>query len=196
MSNKQIATVMAGVLLLSVFSLTQSQSGQAPPSSAAQDKTSKQKPVSSGDDRLRTIVLPSGEAPVALPDEAGAWAVQINVGGGYGGTRSESITVTSAGEVACDGAKSSAGKMLPTNLEILSQLVVAVRPDAITPDQVGLRPNSLCSDCYNTNLVLSRREADHKVKTYLTTWDTVTRARVPENLGQLYETVVRLAACQ
>jgi hypothetical protein len=196
MSSKQIATVMAGVLLSSVFSLAQSQSGQTPASSAAQDKTSKQKPVSSGDDRVRTIVLPSEASPVAVPDGAGAWAIQIQVGGGFGGTRSDSIEVTSTGEVTCNGAKSPAGNLLPTNLEILSRLVVAVRPDAIRLDQVDLRPNSMCSDCYSTMLTFSRREANDKVKTYMTTWDTVTRARVPKDLDQLYETVVGLAACQ
>ena len=195
MSSKQVATVMAGVLLLSAFSLAQSQSGQAP-ESAAQDKTSKQKPVSSGDDRVMTIVLLSGVAPVAVPDGAGAWAVQINVGGGFAGTRSDKVTVTSAGDVTCNGAKSSAGNLLPTNLEVLSQLVVAVRPNASTSDQLDLRPSSMCSDCFNTTLTLSRREANHKVKTYMTAWDTVTRARVPKDLDQLYETVVRLAACQ
>jgi hypothetical protein len=196
MSSKQIATVVAIVLLLSAFSLVQSQSGQAPASSATQDKTSKQKPISSGDDRVITIVLPSGVAPVAVPDDAGAWAVQINSGGGFAPTRWDSITVTSGGDVACDGAKSSAGNLLPTNLEVLSQLVAAVRLNASTSDHADQRPTSMCGDCYGTTLTLSRREADHKVKTYMTTWDTVTRAHAPKDLNQLYETVVRLAACQ
>jgi len=196
MSSKQIATVMAVVLLLSAFSSAQSQSGQAPASSATQDKKSKQKPVSSGDDRVITIVLPSGPTPVAVPDDAGAWAIQINSGGGFAGTRSDSVTVTSAGGVTCVGEKSSARNLLPTSLEVLSQLVAAVRLNASPSDQVDQRPTSMCSDCYSTTLTLSRREANHKVKTYMTTWDTVTRAHVPKDLDQLYETVVRLAACQ
>jgi hypothetical protein len=195
MSSKQIATVMAVVLLLCVCSLAQSQSGQAP-SSASQDKKSKQKPVSSGDDRVSTIVLPSEAAPVAVPDDARAWAIQINSGGGFIGIRSATVTVTSAGDVTCDGAKSSTGNLLPTNLEVLSQLVAAVRFNASPSDQMDQRPTSMCSDCYSTTITLSRREANHKVKTYMTAWDTVTRAHVPKDLDQLYETVVRLAACQ
>src|SRR5687768_18269925 len=77
MSSKPIATVMAVVLLLSASSLAQSQSGQSPASSAGQDKSSKHKPVSSGEDQVITIVLPGGVAPLAVPDEAGGWAIQI-----------------------------------------------------------------------------------------------------------------------
>ena len=196
MSSKPIATVMAVVLLLSASSLAQSQSGQSPASSAGQDKSSKHKPVSSGDDQVITIVLPGGVAPLAVPDEAGGWAIQIKSGGGFAGTKSDSVSVTSAGGVACDGPNSSAGRLLPTNLEVLSQLVAAVRLKASTYDQVGQRQTSMCSDCYSTTLTLSRREANHKIKTYMTTWDTVTRAQVPKDLDQLHETVVRLAACQ
>jgi hypothetical protein len=196
MSNKQIATVMAVVLLLATFSLAQSQSGQAPPSSATQDNRSNRKPVSSGDDRVITIVLPSGIASVPIPGDADAWVVQIISGGGVAGTEADTITMTSAGDVVCNGAQSATGKLLPTNLDTLSQLVVAVRLTASTSDQLPQRPTSMCSDCYSTTLTLSRREANHKVKTYMTTWDTVTRAHVPKDLDQLYETVVRLAACQ
>src|SRR5688572_4225043 len=144
MSSKPIATVMAVVLLLSTFSLAQSQSGQSPASSAKQDKSSKHKPVSSGDDQVITIVLPGGVAPLAVPDEAGGWAIQIKSGGGFAGTKSEIVTVTSASGIACDGANSSAGHLLPTNLEVLSQLVAAVRLKASTYDQVSQSPTSMC----------------------------------------------------
>ena len=60
MSGKEIATVMAVLSSFSTFSLAQSQSRQAPASPTTQDKKSKQKPVSSGDDRVITIVLPNG----------------------------------------------------------------------------------------------------------------------------------------
>ena len=192
MPTKRISTTATVVLLLSAFSLAQSQSVQAPTSSAAQDKTSKEKPASSGDGRETTMVFPGEAAQVAVPDGEGAWAVQISSGGGFAGTNPDSITVTSTGNFTCNGAKSSAGNLLPTDLETLSQLVAALHPNASRSDQ---RPTSMCNDCYGTTLTLSKREANQKVKTYLTAWDTVTRAQVPKDLAQLYETVVKLAAC-
>src|SRR2546423_12280952 len=106
MSIKRIVTAVGVVLLLPAFSLAQSQSSQAPASSAAQDRTSKEKKAS-GDDRVTTIVFPSGVAQLAVPDGEGAWSVQINFGGGFAGTNSDRITVTSTGSFACYRTKSS-----------------------------------------------------------------------------------------
>ena len=192
MTIKRMTSVIGFVLLLSTLALAQTQNSKSP--SAPQNKPPKQKTASKSGSRVVMLVSANGVTPITVPNDEGAWVIQISTGGGFAGTLSESVTITSAGNFACDGAKSSTGAFLPSQLTALSSLIVNMRIHAV--DQVSDLPTSLCSDCQTTSLTLSRRESGHKVKSYVAYWDPVTTANLPEELQQLHESVLKLSACE
>jgi len=186
MFRQLLSLLLAVLVALSAVMMGQSQTKQTAPASAKQAKRS---------DRPLTVKVPEELLASTMPQGANAWVIQINSGGGFGNTVSEIVTITSTGEVTCQ--ESPAPALEPAKLDELSQLVAAVSVvSAKSSASRSLRPSSLCKDCTQTTLVFSRRGAKQKTKTYSTSWDTVTRPLLAEDLAQLYETVSALALCQ
>jgi hypothetical protein len=188
MFRQLLSLLLAVLVALSAVMMGQSQTKQTAPVSTKQASASKRA------DRPVTVKIPEELLASTMPQGANAWVIQINSGGGFGNTVSEIVTITSTGEVTC--AESPAPDLEPAKLDELSQLVAAVSVvSAKSSDSRSLRPSSLCKDCTQTTLVLSRRGAKQKTKTYATSWDTVTRALLAEDLAQLYDSVSALGLC-
>jgi len=181
----------SALIALSVFAVGQS---QTPPAANTQAGTTGQK---ARKDRPVTLVMPEVDLGLTVPPGENAWVVQINTGGGLMGTTSDSLIITSAGDVTCNGAKPATGNLSTSELQGLSKLVAALSLGSAVPfDQRTREPISLCSDCPRATLALSRREAKNKIKTYLTAWDAVTFALLPEDLTHLFENASRVLPCR
>ena len=50
------------------------------------------------------------------------------------------------------------------------------------------------SDCFKTTFILSRREADEKVKIVAASWNAMTKAQAAKEVLRVYESVVNLVA--
>ena len=190
MSSQPITVSVVGLLLSTVISFAQTHKEQGQPSSTEHDKVQKQRTVVLSNETVVTTLRLSGVVPVAVPEGEAAWAVQVITRGGFSGTGKGTVTVTSAGIFACDRATARESKLLaPEVVQSVSQLVAGVRPFAQQSQQLI----SLCRDCYETTLVLSRREADGAVRTYIARWDDVTEGEVAEDVQEIYENVIKLA---
>jgi hypothetical protein len=191
MTINRSTTIVGLILFFSALSLAQTQSGNSP--SPAQDKSPKQAKVSTAPRRIVMQRLPAEVTPTTVPNGKGSWVIQISTGGGFADIPSGGLTVTSAGEVACENSKAVTDSFLPSQLADLSSLIVKMRIHGV--DQVSTS-TSFCNDCQTTSLTLSRRESDQKVKSYLVSWDPLTKSKLPAELQQLYETVLGLSACE
>ena len=121
-------------------------------------------------------------SPVELPKGADAWVVQVVTRGGFAGAGRGDVTVTSARAVACKPDGACAGGLPTSAFESLAALVAAAKPSRWVAPSVGP-----CRDCYVTALVLRRRDAKGREKTYTTYWDDATYAGAPEEARRIYE---------
>jgi hypothetical protein len=189
MSVKRIASVIAVILFTYSLSWTQALQVQSPPSPAKQDNKQKQKSVVSKNVPQEPAPPLNGVPPVDLPDGAASWVVQIISGGGFSGAVTDALTISSGGSLTCPGSK--AKPLAPEAVQSLTQLVASVQP--ITPPLQ--ETVSMCSDCSQTTLIIWRREADRNVKSIVTTWDEITKGRVPDDILRLYEEIAMLSNC-
>lgn len=187
MKNLKLICTIAVLLLSAVFSFAQ--------------QTDESKTVSKCDNLTATTLLLNGASPVDVPEDIGAWAVQILTTGGILGNGKGDLVLTSAGNFSRDQISLTESK--PFTLETLqptAQLIAKVPiSESVKPfvQQISQSSNaSMCSDCYKTTFILSRREADGKIKTFVATWDAVTKAQVSEDVLQIYESVVNLVAAK
>jgi hypothetical protein len=189
MSVKRIAFVIPIVLFAYSLSWAQAVQVQTPPSPAKQDNKQKPKSVISKNISQESAPPLGGVPPVELPEAAASWVVQIFSGGGFSGANPDALTISSGGSLACPGSK--AKPLAPEAVQSLTQLVASMQP--ITPPLE--KAVSMCSDCTQTTLIIWRREADRNVKTIVTTWDELTKGRVPDDILRLYEEIAILSNC-
>ena len=183
MKNLKLISTTAVLLVSGVFSFAQ--------------QTNESKTISKCENLTATTLLFNGASPVDVPEGAGAWAVQILTTGGILGNGKGDLVLTSAGNFSRNQSLLTESK--PFTFETLqptAQLISKVQiSEPVKPflQQISQSSNaSLCSDCYKTTFILSRREADGKVKTFVATWDAVTKTQVAEEVLQIYESVRNL----
>ena len=183
MKNLKLIGAIAVFFVSGVFSFAQ--------------QTDELKTVSKCDNLTATTLLLNGASQVDVPKDVGAWTLQILTSGGIMGNGKGDLVLTSAGNFSRNQSSLAESKPFTSEaLQPLAELVSKIQiSEQVKPfvQQISQTSNtSLCSDCYKTTFVLSRREADGKVKTFVATWDAVTKTQVAEEVLQIYESVRNL----
>ncbi|MEJ7575946.1 MAG: hypothetical protein WKF74_02955 [Pyrinomonadaceae bacterium] len=185
MKKSQLTGLIAVFLLLTVSSFAQ--------------QTDEQNTVSKCGSLTATTLLLNGANQVDVPEGEGMWTVQIITSGGILGNGKGDLALTSKGNFSQSLNSLMESKLLTSEtLQPLAQLIAKAKiPEQVKPF-IGLASQtsstSLCSDCYKTTFILSRREADGKIKTLVATWDATTKTQVAEEVLQIYESIQNLTA--
>lgn len=186
---KRLKLIAAAITVLLTF--------EALPALAQQ--TSEPMPVFNANSSASTALLLSGADQVNVPEGAGAWTVQILTSGGISGTGKNDLFLTSAGDFARQQNSSNESKpflavVLQPLTELVSKLKIAELNCSIEQPMRQTSNVSVCSDCYKTTFILSRREPDARIKTFVAKWDLTTRAQVADEVLQVYQQVINLLA--
>lgn len=185
MKNSQLISLIAVILLLTISSFAQ--------------QTDKQNTVSKCGDLTATTLLLNGANQVDVPEGEAVWKVRIITSGGILGSGKGNVALTSKGNFSFSLNSLTESKLLTSEtLQPLAQLIAKAQiPEQVKPSispASQISSISLCSDCYTTTFILSRREANGKIKTLAATWDITTKAQVAEEILQIYESLQNLIA--
>ena len=114
--------------------------------------------------------------------ESGAWVLQVISRGGIDGRGAGDLTIKSDGSawLVRPGVAAAASP------EVLSSLGQQIRTAAFNQWRVSSRLG-ICSDCYTTLIVLTRRESDDRTHTYTAFWDATTRTSVPAEVLRIHD---------
>ena len=139
-----------------------------------------------------TAIPSIADLSMNVPDEPDAWLVRIVSGGGFTG-KYQGFVVASQGTVRCTQETPCRGTLSASELEsvktLLSEPVLSKWPQ--TTASLG-SPVSVCSDCIRVWMELRHREKDGTEKLYSATWDSVSKASLPVEVRQIYETAMAL----
>ncbi len=187
MKKLKLISAIAVLLVLGVSSFAQ--------------QTDRPPTISKCDNSASTTLLLRGINQVDVPEGAGAWTVQILTSGGVMGNGKGNLVLISTGNFSrSQSSLSQSRPFKPEALQPVTQLISKVQiSEHVKPfvQQISQTSNaSLCSDCFKTTFILSRREADGTVKTFVVEWDVTTKAQIPEEVLQVYESVVNLVAVE
>lgn len=120
--------------------------------------------------------------------EKESWVVCIRTQGGFSGQEKENIEINSEGDLTFrQTGKASERKISGKELELLSQTVTSAKPTGPL-DQTF----SMCSDCFTTTFTLHRYRSASEVETYYFSWDVTTYTKVPQEIRQIYEDILKL----
>lgn len=135
---------------------------------------------------------PSVALHFALPSGENAWGVQILSRGGFTGAGRGDLTLTSEGRLTWSAADGSCGRTLSANLtQHLGSLILAFNDGAgFNPPKPGE-----CLDCYISDFVIQRREAEGVIKTFRLVWDDSTGAQVQANVSKICAELIALKGC-
>lgn len=135
-------------------------------------------------------VLGRGRPPaVKLPKGDGAWVIQVFTSGGIAGRGKGDLMVSSRGGMMLTQAGAECRQVLaPDSLQTLAQVVASAQTKAWES-----APSGACHDCYMTVMLMQRREAGGRERTYRFSWDDVTAAKVPADVMMIYRTAAALA---
>jgi len=125
--------------------------------------------------------------PIAPPEGAGAWTLQVITRGGLTGRGAGDFVVVSDGSLR---RPDRVTPMRPDALRPLSRRIRMISP-SLWPAESRL---GRCNDCYATLIVLTLRERDGTPRTYAAFWDATTRVRVPVEVLQLYDLALGLSS--
>jgi hypothetical protein len=136
-------------------------------------------------------VLAGGRpVPLKLPKGDGAWVIQVFTSGGLAGRGKGDLTVSSRGALTLTQAGAECAQALaPDSLQTLAQAVMSAQTKSFEA-----APSGVCHDCYMTVMLLQRREAGGRTRTYRFSWDDVTAAKVPADVMLIYRTAAALAS--
>jgi hypothetical protein len=185
MKNLQLISLMAICLLLPISSFAQ--------------QTEEQNTLPKCGKFFATTILPCDANQDDVSENAGSWRVRIITSGGIMGGGKGNLTLTSKGKFSFSVNSLTQSELLTSEtLQPLTQLIAKVQ----IPKQVGpfvsevsqTSITSFCRDCYNMTFILSRRDPDGKLKTLESRWDVTTRAKVAEEVLQIYEILEKLTA--
>ena len=130
--------------------------------------------------------------PVELPAGKDAWAVQVATRGGFTGRGRGGVMVVSDGRLVCDPPGTPcAERAAPGALRSYGMSVLGARPDKWGESRLGM-----CQDCYQTLLVLRRRNKDGAEEVYNAFWDDATQGDVPEEVRKIYAGALKLTAAK
>lgn len=185
MKNLRLVGLIAVFLLSTISSFAQ--------------RTDEQNTVSKRGDSTATTFLLDGANQADVPEGEAVWTVRIITSGGILGSGTGNSALTSNGNFSSRLDSLAESKLLTSEtLQPLAQLIAKAQiPERVTPFVSPVSQTSgisLCSDCYTTTFILSRRDADGKIKTLTATWDITTKAQVAEEILQIYENFQKLIA--
>jgi len=168
---------------------------KTPPTSPSQKPETELQRLNSARGQNTTVVLPGGMGAfhkVELSPEANSWAVQIITRGGLDGKGKGDLTITSQGRLVWNERRNQCNvKLRDDVLQMLAQ--TAFSADA--SKWVGL-PSVICADCFETAIVLQRREGAGIVRMYIAYWDDGTAGKISEGLRQVYDTFMSHKGCK
>jgi hypothetical protein len=124
-----------------------------------------------------------------LPDENGAWALDLVTSGGFDGMGIGKFSVNSSGMLICSSTRHKCPDKLTATA--LNSLADKVKAAAAVPWKVSAE-RGLCSDCVVVRLQLSMRQPDGSSKTFIASWDTASQG-VPEQLRAILNTLTDFA---
>lgn len=136
-------------------------------------------------DSTPPVATTATPVPQKLPDENGAWALNLVTSGGFDGRGIGKFSVNSSGMLICSSTKHKCPDQLTATA--LNSLADKVKAAAAVPWELPAE-RGLCSDRVVVRLQLSMRQPDGSTKTFITSWDTASRG-VPEQLRAILNTL-------
>ncbi len=133
-----------------------------------------------------------------LPDNPYSWVLHIITTGGFTGRGKPTITITSNSEFACGESETLQFQPFDDNqfqplAEIINKADFNLKD--LSFDQTNGQTIA-CNDCYQTNVVLIRREGDKKINIYKSTFDNIKFQTFAENFNLIKQRAAELAVCQ
>jgi hypothetical protein len=142
---------------------------------------------------------PTSVTAVATPDERADWTMEVRTSGGLTGKGAGGFTLTSAGALICSAPKPCVRTLQPTDMQSLAAMVRSMDllkwmrvPGSNRSFHIPV-PESVCSDCIVTTMVLSLRDSKTLEWTYTATWDSTTQPAIPFDIRQLFQTAASFA---
>src|SRR5579864_8799955 len=117
---------------------------------------------------ILTIALLFGQLPqMVLPDGNNSWVVEVFTSGGFSGSGTGNIAVSSAGQILCSSPEMHCKKTFTAST--LLPLIETIPRGTVT---ISGRPTtSICNDCASRTMVITRRDNVGSVQTYTASWD-------------------------
>src|SRR4051812_18754950 len=124
-------------------------------------------------------------AGLLLPDGSGVWVVKVFTSGGFTGTGTGNVGITSNGSVVCSGRPSCPKKFeFPAFQRMIDRL-----PGDLSAQSKFLSPPVSCNDCLTREVAISKRDAMGIEHVYSFFWSDVTAGSVPNEIMQIYDAV-------
>lgn len=134
---------------------------------------------------------------LVVPPDKGAWAIFVLTSGGFSGQGKGNLTLVSNGHLSDTKNSLSNRRFDVQSLKPLTDLIskLTIAQDATSlPLDSKVSPASFCRDCYQTTLIIYRREMDGTVKNLKVDWDDSTRDKISEDILRLYEKFTNLTS--
>ena len=133
-----------------------------------------------------------------LPDNPYSWVLQIITTGGFTGRGKPTVTINSDSQFICGESETSQFQPLDAN-QFQPLAEIANKADFTLKDLAFNQTNAntvVCNDCYQTNVVLIRREGSKKIKIYKSTSDDIKFKTFAENFNLIKQKAAELSVCQ
>jgi hypothetical protein len=133
-----------------------------------------------------------------LPDNPYSWVLHIITTGGFTGRGKPTVTITSNSEFACGEDETLQFQPLDGNqfqplADIISKANFTLKDLSFNqPSEI----KGICNDCYQTSVILIRREGSKKINIYKSTSDKIKFQTFAENFNQIKQRAAELAVCQ
>ena len=131
-------------------------------------------------------------ASPALPEGNGAWVIRVFTSGGFSGTGSGNIAISSKGEIVCTVQEPRCPKTFEVQpIQELVDKFAGLDPASIGPNSIPAAPG-ICNDCINRRVILVWRDRTGLEHSHSAFWDELTAARVPREIIDIYNAVTAL----
>ena len=168
---------------------------KTPSTSPAQKSETELQRPNSAQGQTPTVLLLDGMGgfqKVELSPEANSWAVQIITRGGFDGKGKGDLTITSQGRLVWNEIRNQC------NVKLRDDVLQMLAKTAFSADAskwVG-QTSSICADCFQTAIVLQRREADGIGRMYIAYWDDATAVKISDGVRNVYDTFMTHKGCK
>jgi hypothetical protein len=133
-----------------------------------------------------------------LPDNPYSWVLHIITTGGFTGRGKPTVTITSNSEFACGENESLQFQPFDFNqfqplADIISKADFTLRDLSFSRSS---EIKSVCNDCYQTNVILIRREGNRKINIYKSSSDDIKFQTFAGNFNLIKQRAAELSVCQ